>query len=46
MPSTLRAGMPKPRPRAAKVPEPPRAMPWKVEIAHWLLTMLSTTGAL
>jgi hypothetical protein len=33
-------------PRAAKVPEPPRATPWKVEMAHWLLTTLSTTGAL
>jgi len=37
--------MPEPTPRAAKVVCSPPAIAWNVEIAHWLLTTLRTTGA-
>ena len=37
--------MPYPGPYSAKVRRSPPAKPWKVEIAHWLLTMLRITGA-
>ena len=45
MPSTRSEAMPNPWPRVAKVDESPRAKPWNVEIAHWLLTMFKMTGA-
>ena len=35
----------RPRPRAANGRRSPPANPWNVEIAHWLLTTLSITGA-